>query len=343
VAKAAQTLTVRTPAAAEKKQTPLNNGAETPFAAMTRGAASAIATKWAHVGEVLQGGLDIDDRFGRLADPDIKATRFLIDLPCPGLTSTATIILKSGTGKIAVDPSYARKAEYAARIALRWAGFDRRMDVQILLKSEIPLRHGFGSSSTDSAAVVIAICRAAKVRLPTDSELCKLLVMAEHASNPCLDYPVAFAHRRGIILQNYSGWPAMAILGFSDLKNDGIDTLKFPPARYNRLQITQYGMLEQVARRAFDTKNTDVLGRVMTTSAELNEQYLPREHCGGMSALAAIAGLTGAAGIAVSHSGVAAALVWNAGTGVPGENIERARELLTERGYDFFIHWTLGL
>jgi uncharacterized protein involved in propanediol utilization len=275
----------------------------------------------AHHGELLQGV--IEDTTGRLH-------RMLVSLPCGIFRSEATF-MPDRTGKVRVEPEWKVKAHRAVELAL---GYSNKTSWGGLLKisSNIPLKWGLGSSTSDVTAAIRATVNAFGKRLDP-REIAHLAVRAETASDSIMfsERTVLFAHREGIIIEDFYGpLPEFAVLGFNtDNSGTGIDTLSFPPVRYSRSQIDLFQPLVRLFRLAIRTQNLSLIGQVASASAHINQRYLPKPH---FDRLKAIVQSVGASGFQVAHSGTVVGIIFDPKDPEKENRIQRTKALIAELG-----------
>lgn len=284
--------------------------ASTPAARVGHGQAPC------HHGELLQGVFDCDGTLHRA----------LVTLPCPLFVSRARLMLRSGP--LTVSPTWKIKACVAVRLAfteLGLRGFGGRLE----LAGGAPVGHGFGSSTSD---VVAAIRAAFDVvgRTPALETLARLAVEAEQASDALMfARPVLFAQREGRVLEHLgAALPPLEVLGFFSASDEqGVDTLAFPPARYEPDEIAALERLRGQLREAVVCQDVAGIGAVATASARLNQRHLP---VAALEDLVGVAVATGATGVHVAHTGDIAGLIYAQGTGDAA--VERGRGLLSALG-----------
>ena len=120
---------------------------------------------------------------------------------------------------------------------------------------------------------------------------------------------VLFAHREGRVLEYYSQpLPGMVILGLDTARDETVDTLDFPAACYSSREIENFKVLRAALRRAITTQDVELLGRVSTASAEINQKFLPKPLFGH---ICQISHEVNALGVAVAHSGTVMAILFD--------------------------------
>lgn len=243
-----------------------------------------------HHGELLQGVFE--DRNGRLH-------RGLVTLPLTRLVSKATFT-SAATPGLATQPNGKVKAGLAARKTLSHLGVSEGGCLHI--ESNIPIGHGYGSSTADVVAAIRAVAAAHAVQLQP-SRVSQLAVSAERASDAIAfdGHAVLFAQREGAVLEDFGGsLPPLLLVGFKAMGGRPIDTLDLPPARYDRIEIQQFRVLSALIAYAVRYQDPNCLGRAATASALLSQRHLPKQH---LERVIDIAKGAGACGVQVAHSG----------------------------------------
>jgi hypothetical protein len=104
-----------------------------------------------------------------------------------------------------------------------------------------------------------------------------------------------FAQRRGVLLEDLGQpLPNLEVLGFNT-DPEGVDTLRFPPARYTWAEIEAFRPLLGLLRQAVRHQDAELCGRVATASARI--QHLPSPLIGWRRWWA-----RGRSGLQVAHS-----------------------------------------
>ena len=254
--------------------------------ASRQGAGTAIA----HHGELLQGVFEDDN--GRLH-------RGLVTLPLPAMTSQATFI-GAHSVDVTVRPDGKAKASAAARLTLDHLAVAEGGVIKI--SSDIPIGHGYGSSTADVVAAIRAVAAAYAAQL-VPSRIGRLAVAAEQASDAIVfdSQAILFAQREGIILEDFGGaLPPLLLVGSRANGGQPIDTLTLPPARYDSPEIQQFRVLRGLVAYAVRHQDPVCLGRAATASAWISQRRLPKK---GLEQVIAIAQNAGACGVQVAHSG----------------------------------------
>lgn len=266
------------------------------------GASAALRTgkrtSIAQHGELLQG---------QMQDDQHQYRRFLISLPCDRLHTTVRFVPEVGHA-VTVKPIYKTKVQKVVRLTLERFGLSHIGGV-VTVKSNIPEGKGYGSSTADCVAAARAVADAVAGAL-TDEEVAQLVVAAEIASdNFMFKRAVLFAHREGIVLAEFGPrLPRLEVLGIDTDFASVVRTLEYPPAVYDWRQIQYFQILVAAAERAIRYGDLTLLGQVSTSSAIINQKFLPKPMFFELSRLAASAN---ALGVAVAHSGTVLSMLFD--------------------------------
>jgi uncharacterized protein involved in propanediol utilization len=259
-----------------------------------------VGRAMAHHGELLQGVFEGED--GRLH-------RALITLPLAAKQSMVTF-WPSTQGGIRTRPEHRRKSARAAALTLEHLGIPSAGG-DLTIESDIPVGHGFGSSTADVIAAIRATAAATGVTLRR-STVCRLAVEAEGASDAIAygDQVVLFAHREGRIMEHLGGeYPPLLVVGFRSARARPIDTLSLPRARYDQEEIEQFRTLRGLAWRAVRQQDPRLIGRVATASARISQRRLANPR---LEAVLDLAAAHGACGVQVAHSGTLMGVLFDA-------------------------------
>jgi uncharacterized protein involved in propanediol utilization len=251
-----------------------------------------------HHGEILQG---VFRQAGRLV-------RGLVTLPFPDAVTHASATLDEDGSTVDVRPQSKVKAAVAARLTLDFLGIDGGCRVRVHGGGREGI--GIGTSTCDVVATIQAVADAAGHSLSGD-EIARLAVTAETASDSVM-FPEAvtlFAHREGRVLEVLGpALPPLLVVGCSFGPDNGVDTLTFPPARYSDDEIARSGVLLSALRYAIHHGDPAMLGRVATSSAVINQRFLPIAEFGELQRLA---NRSGAVGLQVAHTGTVAGVLFD--------------------------------
>jgi uncharacterized protein involved in propanediol utilization len=288
---------------------------EAPVAAWPRVGRGACQ---AHHGEIWQGAIQ---------GASGQVHRALVSLPCDLFGSQAVFTPRRRAG-VAVREGWRVKARRAAEITLSvlrldgWGG-------QVAIDSNIPPGWGLGSSTSDVVSTVRATAAAFGVRIGP-REVARIAIEAEVASDSTMfgNAPVLFGHREGVVIEQFAGaWPSIEVLGFNDdASGRGVDTIAQAAPGYTSDDRAAFVTLIAMLRRAFEGGDHQLLGRVSTESARMNQRLLPRPR---FHELEHIARVCSALGLQVAHSGTVMGLLF-----APGRrrDLRTAQALLAKLG-----------
>jgi uncharacterized protein involved in propanediol utilization len=236
---------------------------------------------------------------GQIEDENHQLRRCLMSLPCKALYSEADFVPDT-SGTFVVTPSYKSKVKKAAELTREHLKLPH-LGGTIKVESTIPETKGYGSSTADCIAAARSIADAVG-HTWAEEQLAQLVVQAEVASdNFMFSRAVLFAHREGVVLEDYAQHlPKLEVIGVDTSEDSYVDTLEHPPARYSWRQLQSFRTLTGALRRAIRLGDIHLLGRVATASAVINEHFLPKPRFREVLRTAESAG---ALGVAVAHSG----------------------------------------
>jgi len=236
---------------------------------------------------------------GQIEDESHQLRRCLMSLPCKALFSEAAFVPDT-SGTFMVTPSYKSKVKKAAELTREHLKLPH-LGGTIKIESTIPEAKGYGSSTADCIAAARSIADAVG-HTWSEEQLAQLVVQAEVASdNFMFSRAVLFAHREGVVLEDYAQYlPKLEVIGVDTSEDSYVDTLEHPPARYSWRQLQSFRTLTGALRRAIRLGDIRLLGRVATASAVINEHFLPKPRF--REVLRAVESV-GALGVAVAHSG----------------------------------------
>jgi uncharacterized protein involved in propanediol utilization len=210
----------------------------------------------------------------------------------------------------------------------------------LTVASQIPPGRGYGSSTSDVLAAILAVLHAVNEKLSA-AEVAAIAVRAETASDPLMfaDRTVLFAQREGKIIEEFGlALPRLAVLGFAT-GDSGIDTLGLPPPRYTAGEIGEFADLLDMTRTGLASADPSLLGAVASASTAINQRYLPMA---GYELLQPLVRRAGAVGLQTAHSGNVAGLIFDgAEPGHPNRQL-RARALLADVGITATWSFTVG-
>lgn len=222
-----------------------------------------------HHGEILQGIFEGNDN---------DLNRGLVTLPCNFYNTQVIFIPNKNAGKVEIIPSCKTKAIFAAENALRYFNLDKIYGGYLIINSNIPLKLGLGSSTSDVVATINAVASAFRIPI-TEEEVAKLSVKSETASHSIMfDRSVLFAQREAFIIEDFTKKiPPIEIVGFNtDDTGEGVDTLSLSSVQYTQEDIDTFKVLRGVIRRAINIQDSKLIGKIASASSHINQKYLPK-------------------------------------------------------------------
>lgn len=280
-----------------------------------------------HWGELVQGWL--------VHDGEIVVG--LVTLPDPTYGTTAIATPQRGTGIYTLQADKG-KAFRTACLVLEALGV--KTGISFRLRSNIPVAIGGGSSTSDCTALVRAIIAAIgpSGKHLSDIELLQIVFAAEGACDPLplLDwgFPILWASRRGRVLHVYPlPLPELYALGFvSDPERTvSTDTLAAAQAKAPVAQadLDAFAEILENLDLAITTGSALGVARAATASGSLNQKHCPIRD---WDRLCKLAESVGALGVSCSHSGTAAAFLWNPSDDNLAAQVAEARAALRQLG-----------
>jgi uncharacterized protein involved in propanediol utilization len=271
----------------------------------------------AHHGELFQG---------QIVDQAGVQRRCLVSLPCNQLYSKV-LFRPNLTGTIEVAPAHKTRAKRTAELILAYLNLSF-IGGRLEIDSNIVEGKGNGSSTADCVAVGRAVVSAIGWTL-TETELARLVVQAETASDSVMfGRAVLFAQRDGVVVEDYArSLPNMEVLGIDTDQNGAIDTLLYPPAVYSWREIQSFETIISALRRSILLQDVELLGRVATASAIINETFLPKPM---FQEILCLVKKVGALGIAAAHSGTILGILLDPHDALLARKIEFLKKKLAE-------------
>ncbi|GGP66200.1 GHMP family kinase ATP-binding protein [Saccharothrix coeruleofusca] len=297
---------------------PLTGG---PPPAVGRGRAAC------HHGELLQGCFP-DGRGGR--------RNGLVTLPVaePATHAEFRRDRALSPSDIRVDPpdrtNTARAAALAVAECARRTG-QRPDGGRVLLRGGVPVGVGMGSSTSDLIAAVRAVADSYGTTLPA-RVVAAIAVRVETASDPLMldDRPLLFAQREGTVIEVLGDrLPPLVVVSCLTGGGAPVDTAALPSDDYDDEEVEVFAGLRADIRRAIRRGDPELLGRVCTRSARLNQRRLPKPE---LPLLIEVAERAGAVGVQVAHSGNVAGVLFAAGRTGAGRRANACADLLGRAG-----------
>lgn len=258
-----------------------------------------------HHGEILQGIFHCTFRNDRCPA--------LVTLPVANAQARANFIADDGAG-VRVCPQNKRKAKRAAELVLRWCadhGIPHPPGGLLMCSSNIPDGLGMGSSTADVVATIRAVTNSCGLTWGP-AAICSIAVRAEQASDPLVfeHETVLFGHRHGHVLRRWPvPLPPLVMVGCRT-NHTPVDTLAHTASCpvYSETAVIEYARLAELFSGAMEKGDAQLVGRVATRSALLNQARLPHTP---LDSLLEICHATGGVGVQVAHSGCVASVLYD--------------------------------
>ncbi len=281
-----------------------------------------------HHGEVLQGAVE---------HPLNGTRRFLVTLPWAGINSYAKFVLARNCDLV-VEPVWKLKSRQAASLTLAYfgiEGFGGRLEIHSDALPEL----GFGSSTSDVVATIRAVACAFQRSLKP-YEISSIAVKAELACDPSMygEQAVVYLQREGIVMEHLcKQLPPAYVVGFNSTGAErGVSTLALPLPEYELEELEVFRFLLEDLRKAVSLQSIQVVGKVATASARINQRILPKPN---FDALVEIQNETGACGLQVAHSGNIAGFLYDPYDINLKKRLFKVRHLLIELGIEDTWHF----
>ena len=194
---------------------------------------------------------------------------------------------------------------------------------------------GLGTSTSDIVASVRAVSNYFQKRLYSDT-IAKIAVETEKASDGIMyDNATLFVSTKGRVLTDYGRlFPKTEILGFRAIyEEEGIDTLKIPPRKYDSEQKNKLRNLRELADKAFVQGNVDLIGKISTKSAMINQKFLEKLY---LEEIVDISEKNRSKGIVVAHSGTMIGLMFDPSYMPTAKKLAKILEELRNLGFSDF-------
>ncbi len=266
---------------------------------------AAVGISFGSFGELLQGALP-------------GQGDFLVTLPIEK-HAVAHFIPTPGSDTIEVHPRWKTKSQQLAQDLLH--RFSHSTGGQLFLASEIPCGKGLSSSSADLVATARAIEAHLGIELPVD-ELCRSLSAIEPTDGVMFDESVTYLHLRGALLERLGSLVQVEILSLDE--GGQVQTLEYHrqgAAEYTLEEQQEFQALLVRLRRGFRRADLDEIGAVATRSADINQQFNPKQN---LERMRFVCEQTGGAGLITTHSGTCLGILYDTTKPDHLDNRERA-------------------
>ena len=255
-----------------------------------------------HHGEIVQGPIVVNG----------KIQTGLITLPRPDIGVTASFFPDDQCSTIDICSTSGNKPK--ARMALlRLLPMNQSVQLRgkIKLDSDIQIGYGSGSSTCDIFATIQLVNLLKNLSL-TDYEKQRVIFEIEGASDPLAlvssNRTVVYGSRCGdVFVDGLPGLPDVICVGFYTSKAAVQTSSLVGRENYTNVEIDHFAIILDMAINAIRLGSLELLAKASTMSAIANQHRVPTH---GLDDLRKITDDFSAAGLAVSHSGVAATLLF---------------------------------
>ncbi|WP_419893533.1 kinase [Oceanobacillus kimchii] len=222
---------------------------------------------------------------------------FLVTLPI-SLSSETKFTSINDFSEIITFPSTKIKASKLATKILRKYNFSGGGILDI--KSNIPVGKGLASSSADLVATARAISNTFNIEL-SNLEIQSLLKDIEPSDGVMYDGIVSFQQKECKLIKKIGATPKLTIIAIDE--GGHVDTVKYNnynPPFYNELEKLEYDCLLEVLTKGIQNEDLEVIGKVATKSAILNQKFNHKDH---LEEVLYICNKAGGLGVVIAHSG----------------------------------------
>ena len=235
-------------------------------------------------GELLQGALSGE------------TNNFLVTFPINRATTVA-FIPYSNRCDIATIPAGKSKSVQLIRRLLNSQGI--KTGGLLIFSEQLPAGKGLASSSADMVASARAVADCYSFSLD-NAFLSMLLRDIEPTDGVMYSECVAFLHRRCELIKRLGPLPSLVVVGIDE--GNAIDTVEFNQTvdSHSEIEMDEYARLLRMISVAVRKKDTSVIGKVSTRSAEINQKYNPKQY---LNLAIAVSEAIDALGVVVAHSG----------------------------------------
>lgn len=203
------------------------------------------------------------------------------------------------------------------------------MHVELELDGRLPRGKGLASSTAEIVAVVAALL-GAYGRRATPLLLARIAAGIEPSDGLMFPGIVAFAHRRGRLLQAFGPPPDLDVFIFDT--GGRVDTIAFNRradlARLNAAKEPEVREALALLREGMRRRDAAAVAQAATLSAFAHQRILPKP---GLETLPQHLSATGGLGLCVAHSGTVVGLLYPAGAGADPTLIRYLRRHVAAR------------
>ncbi|WP_130611639.1 hypothetical protein [Fluviispira sanaruensis] len=266
--------------------------------------------------------------FGELIQGVIHSKPFLVTLPIQKFSCAKYL-----EGTLLENRDIYAKSYLAADILRENIG--KKGDYSLIIHSELSRGKGLASSSADIVATLKAILHNEKIEEDKERDLISSICRQVEPTDGVM-YPGFNAyHHHDCHLMESLGYMPFEIIGIVE---DGVvDTLKFNSKniKYSNIEVNKFEIIYQQLKLALKIRNTEILGKCATMSAQISQNYLPKKN---FTEIQEICLENQACGVCVAHSGTAIGIILNITD--PAYNIKKSNivNIFNRNNYSFEIY-----
>lgn len=240
---------------------------------------------------------------GELFQGYIEGKNLLISYP---INTFSTVILKEGISTEKIYP----KAYEGIKRTLEYFGYNSSIykNLNLSIKSDIPIAKGMASSTADLGASILATSRYIDEKI-NDEEIAKIAVKVEPTDSTIFNNITLFDYLNGDLIKNYNTNLNLNILC---LEGKGIiNTIDFNKLRSNNIKMkneSEYKEALSFIEKGLKENDMKMIAKGATLSAFINQKYLFKKD---LDKIYNLATNCGAYGINTSHSGTVTGVLYD--------------------------------
>ncbi|QKG84616.1 kinase [Kroppenstedtia pulmonis] len=209
----------------------------------------------------------------------------------------ATFTSDLSRSEVEVSPSFKVKSKKVAELILQKYGL--HPGGKLVIESDIPVGKGLASSSADVVATARSISSCFHLSL-TEEQMESIIKKIEPSDGVMYPGVVSFYHKRVQLKEYLGNLPPLTVVSIDE--GGEVDTIQFNqiPKPFSDIEKRQFDELLDILTRAVREQDIEMIGRVATKSAILNQMLKPKKY---LHATIQICDDIGGLGIIATHSG----------------------------------------